>query len=228
MNFANGSVSAQEMISYVFALLVVLLIAFPIHECAHALTAKMLGDDTAYLQGRITLNPLAHLDLMGTICMVICGIGWAKPVPVNATKCRKVKAKSAMAITAAAGPISNVLVGLVFMIIYKIVVYSTQMDSSVTVYVAQALFTIVSLNLYLAVFNLLPIPPFDGSRLFLVFLPTRIYFKIMQYEQYIMIGIMLLLWTGVLSVPLGFLVNLLYKGLYYMTCFIELLFGVAI
>ena len=97
-----------------FSLLIVLFVCFPVHECAHATVAKWLGDDTAERQGRVTLNPFAHLDILGTIGLILFGIGWAKPVPVQPYRCRKIRSqKAAMALTAAAGPISNILISLI-------------------------------------------------------------------------------------------------------------------
>ncbi len=202
-----------------FSLLIVLFIAFPIHESSHALVAKWLGDPTGEEQGRISLNPLVHLDILGTIGLMLFGIGWAKPVPVNPRRARKVSQKTAMALTAAAGPVSNVLIALVFMIITKIVLIAAPV-STTTHYVAVALDMVTSINLYLGVFNLLPIPPFDGSRLFLVFLPTKYYFAIMKYEQIIMFVMLGLLWTGILQIPLNYLADLIYMGLDFITGFL--------
>lgn len=203
-----------------FSYLIVFIISTPIHESAHALAAYWLGDDTAASQGRISLNPLAHFDLMGTIALFLFGIGWAKPVPVSTYRCRKVKSqKTAMALTAAAGPISNILVALVFMIIYKLVLLLAP-ATDVTFYVAVVLNMVVSINISLAVFNLLPIPPFDGSRLFLSFLPSKYYFGIMKYEQIIMYVVMFLLLTGVLNLPFGVISNLIYSGLDFITGFL--------
>ncbi|MBQ7835169.1 MAG: site-2 protease family protein [Ruminiclostridium sp.] len=211
---------AADIAVIVFSYLVILLIAFPIHECSHAFVAKMLGDNTAEEEGRITLNPFSHLDPMGTIGIMIFGIGWAKSVPINPRRARKVSQKTAMALTAAAGPISNVLVSLIFMIAEKIVIVASGLNDPTAFYVASALDMVLSINLSLAVFNLLPIPPFDGSRIFLAFLPTKYYFSIMRYERFIMIGILVLLYTGILSIPFGILTNLLYSGLDFITGFI--------
>ncbi len=203
-----------------FSILVMLFVVFPVHECSHALMAKALGDDTAERQGRITLNPFAHLDLLGTIGIVLFRVGWAKPVPVNTARCRKVKSqKTAMALTAAAGPLANVVSALVFMIIEKILMVTCP-ASTTLYYILTALEMIIELDLFNGVFNLLPIPPFDGSRIFLAFLPQRTYFKIMQYEQYIMIGLLILMYTGILSIPFQFLTNCLYSFLDLITKFI--------
>lgn len=202
-----------------FSLLIVLFVCFPVHECAHATVAKWLGDDTAERQGRVTLNPFAHLDILGTIGLILFGIGWAKPVPVQPYRCRKVKSqKAAMALTAAAGPISNVLISLIFMIIWKILIVTGTLTS--IPYLTYIFTMVISTNLYLAVFNLLPIPPFDGSRIFLAFLPQKYYFSIMKYEQIIMLVILGLLWTGILDIPFMFLSNGLYSFLDLITGFI--------
>lgn len=208
-----------SIILSVFSLLIVLFICFPVHECAHATVAKWLGDDTAERQGRVTLNPFAHLDILGTIGLFLFGIGWAKPVPVQPYRCRKVKSqKAAMALTAAAGPISNILISLIFMIIWKILIV-TEAIASIP-YLPYIFTMVITTNLYLAVFNLLPIPPFDGSRIFLAFLPQKYYFSIMKYEQIIMLIILGLLWTGILDIPFMFLSNGLYSFLDLITGFI--------
>lgn len=209
----------QMIISIIFAYAVILFVAFPIHECAHAFMAKLLGDDTAFRQNRVTLNPLAHLDIVGTIAIVLCGIGWAKPVPVNPTRARKVSARSAMALTAAAGPVSNILISLIFIIISKLVLNVGGMDTTIF-YIAYAFRYAAAINVSLAVFNLIPIPPFDGSRILFVFLSERTYFKIMQYEQYIFIGILILLWTNILDIPLSFLNNAVMSFLDLITKFL--------
>lgn len=218
----GGSDALTIMMSF-FSILVVLLVATPVHECAHGWMAKLLGDDTAENSGRLTLNPIQHLDPLGTICMLLFGIGWGKPVPVNPSRCRKVKGKTAMALTALAGPVSNVLLALVFMIIYKVVFYTCGTVNNISYFLAALIF-IIDINLYLAVFNLIPIPPFDGSRIMLAFLPTKLYFSIMKYERVIMVAIMLLLWSGILSIPLQIISNWIYNGLDFITTPIDLIF----
>ncbi|MBP3855544.1 MAG: site-2 protease family protein [Ruminiclostridium sp.] len=203
-----------------FSILVMLFVVFPVHESSHALAAKLLGDDTADHMGRITLNPFAHLDIIGTIGIVLFRVGWAKPVPVNTARCRKIRSqKAAMAIVAAAGPMANIVSSLVFMIIEKILMVTCP-SSDMLYYVLMALEMIISIDLYNGVFNLLPIPPFDGSRVFLAFLPEKYYFKIMRYEQFIMYGLLILMYTGILSIPFSFLSSALYSFLDLITKFI--------
>ena len=211
----------MTIILTLFSLLVVLLVVFPVHECSHAVAAKLLGDDTAERQGRITLNPFAHLDIMGTIGILLLGIGWAKPVPVNPGRCRKVSQRAAMAITAAAGPMANFVSAFIFMVIMKIVMLRYISDPAPALgYVIFAINTIIEIDLFNGVFTLLPIPPFDGSRVFFAFLPDKYYFKIMQYEQYIMIGLLILMYTGIVSIPFQWLADLIYSFLDLITKFI--------
>ena len=217
-----------------FSIAVMIFVVFPLHESSHALAAKLLGDDTAEQQGRISLNPFVHLDLIGTIGIILFRVGWAKPVPVNPARCRKIRSqRAAMAITAAAGPMANILSSLVFLIIRKIIEVSTQTfiygnmiyspsgnTMSVAAYIIQALDLIIWLDLFNGVFNLLPIPPFDGSRVFFAFLPDKYYFAIMRYEQYIMIGLLILMYTGIVSIPFQWLADLIYSFLDLITKFI--------
>ena len=230
LNMITSAESTAEIVIMVFTFLVIMLVAFPLHECAHGWMATLLGDTTAEESGRLTLNPLAHIDPMGAVAMLLFGIGWAKPVPVNPSRCKKVKPKMAMALTAAAGPLSNLLLAFIVEIIYKIVIYSNidilqTGKESMYLYLIIALNQIIYLNIYLALFNLLPVPPFDGSRLFLAFLPTKLYFKVMKYERVIMIVIMVLLFLGIFSIPLNFLTRYVNIGIDYATGFVDYFMG---
>ena len=202
---------------------IVLLTAIPVHEAAHAYVADKLGDPTAKYMGRLTLNPMAHFDLMGSVAMLVFGIGWAKPVPINPLKFRD--QKKGMAISAAAGPASNVIVAAISLAIAKLIWYASYVTGVNTV--ISTLYTIFRsmcfFNISLAIFNLIPIPPFDGSRIFNYFLPDKFYFKIMEYEQYIMIGLLVVLFTGILDLPLGILSGLVYNAVDKLTFFVDII-----
>lgn len=207
----------------IFAGFICLLISLPFHEAAHGFVAYKLGDPTAKNLGRITLNPIKHFDLFGAIAMVFIGIGWAKPVPINPYNFKNPKA--GMAISSAAGPLSNILLAYIFMVLYKISFMLFNVipsDSFLTFFeMFQTLCGyLIFININLAVFNLIPIPPFDGSRIASYFLPERTYFKIMQYEQYIMIVVILIVFSGILDRPLNFLNDIVFTVLDKLTFFI--------
>ncbi len=202
-----------------FSRLVVLLVAIPVHECAHAWASYKLGDPTAKYSGRLTLNPLAHLDPMGAICMMLFGIGWAKPVPIDVRYYRD--RKKGMALSALAGPVSNLLMAAVAMVFFKISGYLYFTLGVGSYYLWYFFYYVTAINISLGIFNLLPVPPFDGSRIMLLFLPERVYFGIMQYERYIFLGIFLLLWLGVLDAPLIAANNAVFNLLDYATGFVD-------
>lgn len=202
----------------------VMLVAIPVHEAAHALVSAKLGDTTAKDRGRLTLNPMAHFDLLGALCMIFTGIGWAKPVPTYASRFKN--PKGGMALTAAAGPVANLLVAFVSVLLYKMVLlykilYYTLPASAAINFLLLFLEYMASINTMLAVFNLLPVPPFDGSRIVTVFLPQRTYFKLMQYERYIFIAVFLLLFLGFLDGPLYLLNNAVWDFLMWATSFVD-------
>ena len=226
--FSGGDDFFQSL--YLIAIYAIALFtALPFHEFAHAWTANKLGDPTATYQGRNTLNPFKHLDLMGSICILLTGFGWAKPVPVNTRNFRKVTPRTGFALTSLAGPLANLILSIIMLIFTKITLYAYFMVESAVVQTilsnANFIFsTIVSVNIGLAVFNLLPVPPLDGSRILLVILPERTYFKLMQYEQYIFIGLLVLMVTGILDIPLNFLRNLVFTAENLITQPIDLIF----
>lgn len=195
------------VILYILSRAFVIFCCLPIHELAHGYMAYKLGDNTAKNQGRLSFNPLAHLDPVGTIMIFLFGIGYANPVPVNPNHFRN--PKKGMALTAFAGPASNLLMGFAAVFAAHMAAYFSK---SVAVdYLAMFFYYAASVNVSLAVFNLLPIPPLDGSRIFSVFLSDEQYFKIMRYERYIMLGFMVLLFTGVLNGVIGALSGLMMK-----------------
>ena len=178
----------------------VALVAIPFHECGHALAAWLLGDDTAKRQGRLSLNPFAHFDLLGTLCMVFAGVGWAKPVSTDPRNFKN--PKWGMALTALAGPAANILLAYVGMVAWKLMYYWAPVNDA-TLYVSMFLQYLVLMNVSLAVFNFIPVPPLDGSRILLVVLPQRIYFQIMRYERVIFVILLAAVWAGVLDGVLG-------------------------
>lgn len=180
------------------------LICIMIHEVSHGLAAYLLGDPTAKAQHRLSFNPLRHIDPFGALMMLLVGFGWAKPVPVDMRYFKK--PKTGMAITALAGPFSNfVLAYVAFLIAYLVLGIAAVTGSLASSLVQGALdfcSLIASLSIGLGVFNLIPFPPLDGSKVVGAFLPDRIYYKILRYEFAGTIVLMALLWLGVLDGPL--------------------------
>lgn len=199
----SGDMSFLEFIIQVGSVCFVVFCATPLHEYAHALVATKLGDNTPRAMGRLTINPKAHIDPIGAIMIFLFGFGYAKPVQVRMRSFKKPKRD--MALVALAGPVCNLLQGFVFIFIYAFCTYlQTSSANDVAKYMGVFFLYAAVININLAVFNLLPIPPLDGSRLATALLPARIYFKIMQYERYIHIALFVLLFTGILSTPLAY------------------------
>lgn len=186
------------------------LLCITLHELSHGLVAYWLGDDTAKSRGRLTLNPIKHLDPVGLLMMLIFHVGWAKPVPVNMYKFKN--PKQGMAVTALAGPGSNLLIALVFMLLYGAAYVPLGM-SAVGSYFLQMIQLTAIMSIGLAVFNLIPIPPLDGSKVLFSLLRDEDYYKLMRYERYGGIIMLVLVATGVLGRPLNYLIDLIYSGL---------------
>lgn len=226
-----------------------ILISLSVHEASHGLAAYKLGDPTAKNLGRLTLNPLKHINPFGFLAMLFFRVGWANPVPIN-TRFFK-KPRRDMAVTAAAGPISNFCLAIIFTVLLRLVlipIESISQDLLVIVgnryYIdpalqENALFTVlsllaivlylgISLNLNLMIFNLIPLPPLDGSRIAYIFLPSDLYFKVMRYERFIMIGFIVLLASGIIDLPLGTLTGGITDLFYGITGMPEDLLSVVI
>lgn len=200
----SGNFSFTSVIIYLLSSLAVIFLTLPIHEFAHGYAATKLGDYTPRYQGRLTLNPFAHIDYIGAMCILLFGFGWAKPVQVNARNFKN--AKMGMAITAFAGPLANIILAFVALVLAN-VCRVIPANTEVLIYIYMFFNYIATINIYLAVFNLIPIPPLDGSRLLSAFLPNKYYYSLMRYERYFSIIILALLWVGVLDIPLDFLSN---------------------
>ncbi len=228
----------QELPLYLLSL-PVLLMAFSVHETAHGYLAYKLGDPTARSLGRLTLNPVKHIDPIGFICMMFFHVGWAKPVPINTRYFKNPKRD--MALTGAAGPISNLILAVIHLILLRVLLLflaPSLMGEAFEVFLGMGLtggafkaslsFTALSLvvyilylgvlmNISLAIFNLIPVPPFDGSRIFYAFLPPKLYFGVMKYERIIMLVMLVLFAFGFLTGPLDWILTKILSGLFFVT-----------
>ncbi len=181
----------------------VILIALSVHELMHGYVAYWLGDSTAKYMGRLSMNPLHHIDPVGFIALVFFHIGWAKPVVVDERNFKKPKRD--MALCSLAGPVSNFVLAFfssfLFVFLYRIGLKYALFGDGMNPYSVffQMVEFMIIINLGLGVFNLIPIPPLDGSKVLYAFLPSRIIFKIAPYEKYIQLGMLLLMWVGVLT-----------------------------
>ena len=190
-------------------LIIVLLIivgSVILHELSHGLVAYWLGDDTAKEAGRLTFNPLTHIDPFGLLLLLVAHVGWAKPVPVRMQNFRD--PKRGMALTALAGPVSNLLITLVFLFLYGLALpFAAATGRSAPVTAAQLLYITAHLSLGLGLFNFLPIPPLDGSKVLFSLLPDESYLKLMRYECYGMLLLFALAWLGVTGRLLSAAIN---------------------
>ena len=187
------------------------LICITLHELSHGLVAYKLGDDTAKRAGRLTLNPLKHLDPIGLLMMLTVHFGYAKPVPVNMYKFKN--PKRGMAITALAGPVSNVLITIVFLLLYGVLLPFLDGGPAVGEYVLEMLRLTAYMSLGLAIFNMIPIPPLDGSKVLFSMMDEGSYRSLMRYERYGGLALMALAWSGILSRPLSTAIHWAFKQL---------------
>ena len=173
------------------------LICITLHECAHGWAAYRLGDDTAKRMGRLTINPLKHIDIIGLAMMVLFRFGWAKPVPVDMRKFKNPKRD--MAVTAAAGPLMNVILCLAALFLYGLTAPGAFYRGGALYYLNEGLYLTAYLSLALALFNIIPIPPLDGSKVLYSFISDRAYMQLMRYERYGMIALLALIVLSDLS-----------------------------
>lgn len=186
------------------------LLCITLHELSHGFVAWRLGDPTAKQAGRLTLNPIKHLDLLGLAMMLIAKVGWAKPVPVDMRYFKH--PKQGMALTALAGPAANFLTALAATAIASLI-WHFGMVSHITLLALCFLSNVALLGVGMGLFNLIPFSPLDGSKILFALLPDRIYYKILRYERYVGVVLIVLVLLGVFSRPLSFLVIHVLEGI---------------
>ncbi len=199
------------------------LISISCHEFAHGFAAYRMGDYTAKNSGRLTLNPIKHFDMFAVLFFVVFRFGWAKGVPINPNNFKN--PKHGMVYSALAGPVTNILLAFVFAFVYELLCGIPFKEENIiyhiTYYFAVFSWQMVSVNAMLAVFNLFPIPPLDGSKIFLAFLPENTYFKVLEYDRYMMIISLIVVYTGILD-------TFIFTGVNKLIMMIENIVGVIL
>lgn len=220
------SFSVGDVVSLIIMVPAV-LIAITFHEYAHAFVADKLGDDTPRMQGRLSLNPFAHIDPVGCFLLLFAGFGWGKPVEINPRNfTRKISMEKADALVSLAGPAMNFILSIIFAIIYCVIIkFVGYIDSTIGIVIMTLIRATISINIGLGVFNLLPLPPLDGSKIIMPLLPAKIknWFITNQNIFYI---IFLVIWiTGIAGYIVSPVINVVYTAIMKITLRI---FGLAI
>lgn len=223
INFLAG-MTGEKLLSLVLTIPGV-LIAITFHEYAHAKAADKLGDDTPRIQGRLNLNPLSHVDPIGLAMLIFAGFGWGKPVEIDPRNFnRNMDLRKAEAIVSAAGPLMNFVLAFIFMIIYFLMLNLGFVTNELTLYISLIINYIVMINLGLGVFNLIPLPPLDGSKILMYFLPynARQWFE--NYQMYFYIGFLIIFITGIASNIISPIISAVYSGYVFVVSQIFSLF----
>lgn len=213
----NGEATFTDLLIALLLIVPIILVSLTVHEYMHGFVSYKFGDPTAMNYGRLTLNPIKHIDPFGAVCMLFFGFGWAKPVPINSGYYKNTRLGISM--VSLAGPLSNFLMAFLatplMILASKLTVSSVgglisstpSFGSKMALALFMFLYYFVRINVMFGIFNLLPIPPLDGSRILLVFLPQKAYYFVVKYELYIKLALMAILFTGLLDDPLNFLEN---------------------
>lgn len=213
-----------QIVLYFLTMSILILSVLPMHECAHALMAKILGDDTAERAGRLTLNPMSHLNVTGTLCMLLIGFGWANPVPVNPVRFKNQRRRQGyIALVAFAGPLSNLLMSFFWLIVYR-TLFCFNMSDAAYDCISYVLPMLIFINVGLAVFNMLPIGQLDGGRIFNWIIPDKIMYNIQNSLRKLTASIppvlyvvIFIVFINVISGPLSrveyWLVNTMFGGI---------------
>ncbi|WP_455012915.1 site-2 protease family protein [Hominenteromicrobium sp.] len=237
----GGSVDPISVLMQILATLVIIFLVLPFHEFAHGWAANKLGDPTAKLAGRLTFNPLASIDPLGAVFLLLFGFGWAKPVPVNPYYFKN--RKNGMALTALAGPVSNLLMAAAALMLYKLLYYFAPYTSFVQILIS-VLVLIAQINISLCAFNLIPLPPLDGSKVIGFFLPMNLYARFenffARYQQIILYAMIVLLFvlprlgcplsvlSNIIDVPFNWLWNAMFWAANKLTFFVDLIAGAVL
>ena len=201
------------------------ILAISFHEAAHGYIAYKCGDPTAKMMGRVTMNPAAHFDLIGTLSMLLAGFGWAKPVVVNSRNFKHIRPCSAL--VALAGPVANFIMAFVAALVYFALSF-VEVSGAVAQFVsiaANMVFQIVLMNISLMIFNLIPIPPLDGSKVLFSFLPAKAYRFILKYERYGFLILFVVIMVGILDIPISIVMSWVLGVLFNMAQWIFSVFG---
>lgn len=221
LNFLNND--WRSVVMQILLSLPIIMLTLSVHEYAHGLIAKKLGDPTADNLGRLTINPLKHIDPIGFAMFLLIGVGYAKPVPISSRNFKKPRRD--MALVGAAGPISNIILALIFTTLLKIFsLFLPMIDTSgigwlitASTYFILLLYLGIYYNIAFAIFNLIPAPPLDGSRILYTFLPSKWLFKIQLYEKYFFLGVLIIMLIfSIIGISLigeatKFIIDLLFK-----------------